>query len=187
MPEPVAHLQPPDCFETARLTLRRPTMADAEAMFANYSSDPDVTRFLQFRPHLHVGETRAFLRRCAGVWRRGTAFPWVIIVRQTGELAGGIEIRPEPGAPYRIETGYILARKHWGQGYMTETLRTVSAWALQQPGVYRVWAECDLENRGSARVMEKAGFIREGVMRKWVIFPNCSDLPRDVARYSLVR
>lgn len=182
-----AFLVAPERLETTRLVLRRPVMTDARAMFENYSRDPEVTRYLQFRPHPHIDETRAFLRRCAGVWRRGTAFPWVIVLRDSGELAGGIEIRPEAGAGHRIEIGYILARRHWGQGYMTEALRAVSDWALAQPGVHRVWAECDVENVGSARVMEKAGFEREGVLRRWAVFPNRGDVPRDVVRYSRVR
>jgi [ribosomal protein S5]-alanine N-acetyltransferase len=187
MSESIASFHAPERFETARLLLRRPVMADARPMFENYCADPEVTRYVLFEPHTDIATTRAFLRRCAGVWQRGTAFPWVLASRATGKLVGGIEIRPEPGSPHRIEVGYVLARPYWGQGYMTEALRAVSDWALHQPGVRRVWAECDLENVGSARVMEKSGFEREGVLRCCVVFPNLGPEPRDVARYARVR
>ena len=176
----------PERFETERLVLRRPVMADAQAMFEKYSCDPEVTRYLLFRPHTHISETRLFIRRCFGVWRRGTAFPWVITLR-TGELIGALEMRPESGTSHRVEVGYVLSREHWGHGYMPEALRAVTDWAIEQPGIHRVGAECDVENVQSARVMEKAGFEREGILRRWAVFPNRSEEPRDVVRYARVR
>ena len=180
-------LSAPERFETERLVLRRPVMADAQAMFEGYSRNAEVTRYLQFRPHTDVAETRLFIRRCAGVWRRGTSFPWVITLRSSGDLVGAIEMRPHAEASHRVEVGYVLAQRHWGHGYMPEALRAITDWALEQPSIYRVEAECDLENVRSARVMEKAGFEREGILRRWMVFPNRSDEPRDVVRYSRVR
>jgi [ribosomal protein S5]-alanine N-acetyltransferase len=187
MAEPSPIFSPPERFETPRLILRRPVMSDARAMFENYSQDPLVTRYVLFQPHPHISTTRAFLRRCSGVWQRGTAFPWVLISRETGDLLGSLEIRPEPGAMHRIEVGYVLARHQWGLGYMTEALRVVTDWALAQPGVYRVWAECHVANVGSARVMEKAGYQHEGILRRHVVFPNLGTEPSDVSRYARVR
>lgn len=180
-------LRPPESFKTERLLLRRPVMADAKAMFTGYSRDQEVTRYVLFKPHESIDDTRAFLRRCTGVWQRGSAFPWVIIVKETKELAGAIEIRPELNAPHRVEVGYVLGRPFWGNGFMPEALRAVSDWALAQKHVFRVWAECATENAQSARVMEKAGFEREGILRRWMVFPNQGPEPRDVIRYSRVR
>jgi len=58
--------------------------------------------------------------------------------------------------------------------------------ALAQPGVYRVWAYCDVENRASARVMEKVGMEREGLLRRYARFA-VSDEPRDVYMYAKTR
>ena len=62
-------------------------------------------------------------------------------------------------------SGYVLARPWWRQGLMTEVLTEVTVWALRQPSVFRIGAVCDFENIGSARVLEKSGFIREGLLR----------------------
>jgi len=43
---------------------------------------------------------------------------------------------------------------------MTEAVQKVVDWALKQPEIYRVWAVCDVDNVGSARVMAKAGMTR---------------------------
>ena len=70
---------------------------------------------------------------------------------------------------------------------MTEILNEVTAWALRQRSVYRIGAVCDVDNVGSARVLEKAGFVREGLLRRWLVHPNISDEPRDCYSYARVR
>ena len=50
---------------------------------------------------------------------------------------------------------------------MTEAVAAVVRWAFSDPSVFPFWAVCDVENRASARVLERTGFLREGVLRKW--------------------
>ena len=78
----------------------------------------------------------------------------------------------------------MLARTEWGQGYMTEALSAVADMVLAQPSVMRIWAYVDTENASSIRVLEKAGFIREGVLHRWADHPNVSSEPRDAAMYA---
>jgi ribosomal-protein-alanine N-acetyltransferase len=87
----------------------------------------------------------------------------------------------------KIEVGYALARPYWGKGYMTEVLRAVIDWSLAQPHIFRVQAFCDVDNLGSARVMEKAGMTREGLLRRYVLHPNINDEPRDAYMYAVVK
>ena len=70
---------------------------------------------------------------------------------------------------------------------MTEVLTEVVSWAMRQPSIFRIGALCDVENIGSARVMEKAGLVREGILRRWLMHPNVSDEPRDCLSYARVR
>ena len=86
-----------------------------------------------------------------------------------------------------MEFGYVLARRWWGQGLMTEALTEIAGWVLRQDGVFRVASTCDVDNIGSARVMEKAGLAREGLLRRWLVYPNISDEPRDCFCYARVR
>ena len=69
----------------------------------------------------------------------------------------------------------------------TSAVRYVVAWALAQPSLFRVWAFCDVENPASARVMEKAGLLREGLLRRWHVCPTISLEPRDCLIYAKVR
>jgi RimJ/RimL family protein N-acetyltransferase len=87
----------------------------------------------------------------------------------------------------RAEVGYVLARAHWGRGYMPEAVRRVGEWAMEQPCIHRFGALCDAENRASQRVLEKAGLTCEGVLRRWGFHPGAGDMPRDVLSYSRIR
>ena len=75
---------------------------------------------------------------------------------------------------HMADLGYVIARPHWGQGFVSEAARVVVDWALVQQHIYRVWAVCDIDNAASARVLEKIGMQREGLLRRWIIHPNMS-------------
>jgi len=109
----------------------------------------------------------------------------MIVGRDDNVVRGAFALRQR--APHRLDCGYVLACQCWRQGLMTEVLIEVSAWALRQPSVFRIGAVCDVENIGSARVLEKSGFIREGLLRRWLLHPNISDEPRDCYSYARVR
>ena len=70
---------------------------------------------------------------------------------------------------------------------MTEVLSHATQWALGQSGIWRIGDVCDCENVGSARVMEKAGLVREGLLRRWIVHPNVNDEPRDCFAYAKSR
>lgn len=174
----------PDRIETRRLTLRVPAMADAPAIFDGYARDSEVVRYLTWSAHESIQQTHRFLQRCAARRQSGEAFPWVLTLKGEDCPIGMLELRP---AGCKADVGFVLARSHWNRGYMTEALRAVVAWACAQPGLYRVWAVCDVENSASARVLEKAGFQCEGTLRRWIVNPNVNGEPRDCLCYAIVK
>jgi len=80
-----------------------------------------------------------------------------------------------------------FSRGAGGHGLMTEALTEVVSLALSLDGVFRIGAVCDVENIGSARVMEKSGLLREGLLRRWMVHPSISDKPRDCFIYGKAR
>ena len=177
-------MKPPEILETSRLLLRLPTMDDAEPIFQKYAHDPEVTKYLVWRPHENVDTTTAFIRRCLQCWKDETAFPWNITRKADHALLGMIEIRIDR---FRVDFGYAIAKPYWGNGYTTEAAKVIIQWALEQECIYRVWAICDVENLASARVMEKAGMQKEGILRRFAIHPNISAEPRDCYCYAIVK
>lgn len=173
-----------ESLETARLRLRRPVAADAESIFSRYSSDPEVLRYLSWPQHRSVDQTRAFLAFSEAEWGRWPAGPYLIEARQDGRLLGGTGLAFE--TPQRAATGYVLARDAWGRGYATEALRAIVELAGGL-GLRRLYALCHTEHPASWRVLDKAGFSREGVLRRHSEFPNLRPgAPCDVFCYARV-
>lgn len=176
-------MKPPEIIETPRLRLRPPVAGDATAIFEQYAQDSAVTKYLTWRPHKQIDETFEYLKRCAAGWD-ACAFTWVLTRKEDGDLLGMVELRLDE---YKANLGYVLARPHWGKGIMPEAVSAVVDWTLASAGIFRVWAVCDIENSASARVLEKVGMEREGILRRWIIHPNVSDEPRDCFCYSKTR
>jgi RimJ/RimL family protein N-acetyltransferase len=176
--------RPETTWETARLVARPPVLEDAQVLFERYACEPAVAKYMTWRPHRDLEETLEFVRRCERVWGDGSAFPWSLWMKSSGEFVGLLEIRVRGGA---VDLGYALSPRWWRQGLMSEALRAVVQWALAQPEIYRVWATCDIANAASARVLERAGMEREGVLRRWLVHPSISEEPRDCLCYSIVK
>lgn len=173
-------LCPPEELASERLRLRKLQLTDAPAIYANWATDVEVTRFLAWPPHTTQRETEAFLVTALAGWLDGREFTWGMVDRSTDELVGSIALVHDG---HRLELGYALARHAWGQGLMPEAVRAVREWVAQQPGTYRLWAYCDVDNPASGRVLEKSGFTFEGRLHRWASHPNVSAEPRDALVY----
>ena len=174
----------PERIETARLLIRRPRMSDAEAIFARYASDREVTRFLSWPTHESLDQTRAFLAFSEAEWGERPAGPYLAESRVDGTLLGSTGLAFE--TPQRAVTGYVLAKDAWGRGYATEALQAMVE-AARDLGLRRLQAFCHPEHRLSWRVLEKCGFAREGTLRRFAEFPNLTpEGPCDVLLYARV-
>jgi RimJ/RimL family protein N-acetyltransferase len=174
-------MQLPIQWTTARLVLRKPERADAARIFAAYGQDPAVTMYLVWKPHTHVAETEAYIEHCLTGWQSGRDYTYAILDQATADLIGMIRVQL---SGWQASLGYVLARHAWGQGIMPEAAQAITALVLHQPAMFRVWAVCDVDNAASARVLEKIGMHREGLMRRGVVHPNISDEPRDCWLYA---
>ena len=178
----------PDIIDTPRLRLRKPLIEDAHEIFQNYSADPDVTRFLTWRPHYSLQESFDVMLSRLAHWEQGTEFTWSINPRGgSGTVMGMVSATPDPRAAWRWSLGYVLGKPWWNQGFMSEAIGAVISTLFDQPGVIRVWAYVDEDNYASARVLEKAGMQREGILRRWSLHPNVSAQPRDCWSFSIMR
>lgn len=72
-------------------------------------------------------------------------------------------------SPYRAELGYVLRADAWAQGYAAEAGRAMVAFGFDKLSLHRIFAECHASNIASARVMEKIGLRREGLLRQHVL------------------
>ncbi len=169
--------RPPATFATARLSGRMPRADDAPAVFSAYANDPDVTRYLSWRAYDRLEPLAAFLREAVAHWEKGDGhLAWLLCLKGTQTPIGSIGLTLEGG---KAMFGYALGKKFWGNGFAAEALTLLVNWSLAQPTIYRAWAYCDVENPASVRVMEKAGMVREGILRRWHTCPTLGPEPRD--------
>lgn len=173
-------ITPPTKIHTNRLLLRMPQPDDAKAIFAKYAQDPEVTKYLIWSPHKNIEVTKEFVNQCIDSWKTGLSFPWVIIQKMEKELIGMFELRIDQS---KADFGYVLAKRYWGKGYATEITQSIVDWLKSQDSIQLIWATCDIENGASARVMEKAGLHKTGVLPAYIVHPNISAELRDCYRY----
>ena len=158
----------------SRVTLRAPTLDDAEPLFERIASDPDVSRYMSWRPHADVGETRRVITEIFNV---GGETTWIIEPRDGGGPIGVCGWRrPQP---HIIEFGYYLGRRWWRQGFMSEAVQLLLDKARRDPAVYRVTAHCHVDNAASAALLERSGLRLEGRLSRYTVLPNISAEPQD--------
>ena len=177
-------MKPIESLETERLILRKPTQADAWAIFARYASDPEVTRYLSWPTHRRIEMTQAFLAWSDEDWQRWPASSYLIFARENPDrLLGGTGLAFQN--PTLAVTGYVLARDAWGQGFATEALEAMVKVA-RRTGVRRMVAVCHPDHRPSAHVLEKCRFLLDETRRDQFEFPNLKPRKRwDVLTYVL--
>jgi len=177
-------MKAPERIETARLFLHRPGRDDAGEIFSRYASDPGVTAYMSFPTHRTPDDAHEFLSVSDAEWERWSAGPYLMRLRTDNTLVGGTGLHFE--TPCRAMTGYILAKDSWGKGYAQEGLRAMIDVA-RTTGVRRLYAVCHTGHERSWRVLERCGFVREGILRSHTVFPNLSSgPPEDVFSYALI-
>ena len=89
---------------------------------------------------------------------------WVRLALRTADraLIGDMGFHGPPDEQGTVEIGYSIARAHRRQGYASEGVRGLVAWAFAQPRVRRIIARCEFDNAGSIRILERAGLRRIG-------------------------
>ena len=78
-------------------------------------------------------------------------------------------------APPKADFGYVLGEPSWGRGFATEAAKAVADWTVGQPSIFRLWATCHPDNLASARVLTKAGLVREATLMNWEARPQLGE------------
>ena len=125
-------------IETHRLVLRPFDVDDAEDMFTNWASDPEVTKFLTWPTHTSANVSRQILSGWISRYEDGGFFNWAIEWKETGSVIGNIAVVRLEEAIDEAELGYCLGRAYWGRGIMPEALRAVIGYLFDTVGISRI-------------------------------------------------
>jgi [ribosomal protein S5]-alanine N-acetyltransferase len=146
--------------------LRKLVEADATALFT-ILSDPEVIKYTPRQLHQSIEETKKLLLQWITLYEQNEVSRWGIVHKADQIVIGICGFISWDKIDKRTEIAYILARKYWGQGYMTEAVQEVIKFGFEVMGLNRIEALCEPENRGSIRVLEKANMHYEGRLREY--------------------
>ena len=162
-------------IETERLILRRFVEGDARSMFDNWASRSENLTYVTWNPHLNVEQTRNSIGNWVKSYDDPNYYKWAICLKENPDhVIGDISLVSVDEENSSGEIGYILGMDYWGRGIMTEALKAVLSYCLDEIGFEEVDACYVSLNPASGRVMEKAGMtfwktIPDGVKRKGYI------------------
>lgn len=162
-------------IETARMTLRPHQEADIPALFRIFSN-PEVMRYWSTPPWPDVEEARKLVARDQANLPKGEFLRLGMILKENGEYIGNCCLFNFIEQSKRCEIGYGMAHEHWGKGLMNEALSALVGYAFDTLEMHRIEADIDPRNAGSAKSLERLGFIKEGHLReRWIVDGVISD------------
>lgn len=161
---PVTH-KGTQTIETPRLLLRKAIQEDAEPMFRNWASDPEVTKYLTWPAHENVETSQLILNFWISEYEELNAYQWMIVPKELGEPIGSISVVRQREDVGEAEVGYCIGRAWWHKGIVSEALTAVMDYLFSEVGMNRISARHDPRNPHSGGVMRKCGMTYEGTTR----------------------
>lgn len=149
-------------LEGARCIVRSWRKADAESLVA-HGNNINVAKHLRDRfPHPYTRQdARAFLKHAVS-----TDDPANLAIEVDGAAVGAVGYVPGRDVErFSAEIGYWLGESHWGRGIVTDAVELVTEHAFLELKLLRMFAMPFADNPASVRVLEKAGYTREGLLR----------------------
>jgi ribosomal-protein-alanine N-acetyltransferase len=175
---PLEVLYDHETLTTERLLLRKFRKADAADVLA-YGSDPQTLQYLVWNGAHTLEEAANAI--VSYYWSKPGIY--AIALKESRQCIGCLDLRLE-AEHEKASFGYVLARPHWGKGYMTEALSAVLGLCFDALGLNRVESTHYLGNGASGRVMQKCGMLLEGVGRQEV---KIKGVFHDVAHYGITK
>ncbi len=146
--------------------------------------DPDISRWTRVPWPYGEADARAYMLSRHDAIRTATGAPFAIVrADDDTQLLGSIALLGFEWEHARCEVGYWLSRDARGAGHATRALRLICRWAFEQLGVERVGLIAATGNPASQRVAERSGFVREAVLRSYLVG---RDGRQDMVMFSLL-
>ncbi|WRX25506.1 GNAT domain - like 10 [Theobroma cacao] len=149
-------------IDLSKITLRPFKLEDADD-FLSFAGDEQVTRHLRWKTLTSKEEALTHIKDVC------IPHPWRRSICIDDRSIGFVSIFPFSGDDRcRANFGFGVAVKYWGHGVATKAVKmAASQFFVDFPGVVRLEAFVDVDNKASQRVVEKAGFQKEGMLRKY--------------------
>jgi len=158
-------------------------MSDAEDIFRNWVTDPEVSRFWGWEPHKHIGETRKLLTGWIEEYENPFAYHWVIVLKSVSEAIGYIYFNDIDNDGESVSVHYLLSRIYWNQGFASEACQSVLMFAFSKLGAKKVHSRHHVDNPASGRVLQKCGMRH--VKTAFLHVPDCEQISGNYCYYEI--
>lgn len=153
-------------LETDRLILRRYVPEDADAMYKNWASDPQVTEFLMWKTHENRDISQSVIDEWVSLYADDQYYHWAIVLKENGdEPIGDIAVVHKNEEVSMMHIGYCIGRPWWHRGITSEALKAVMDYLFDVVNAQRIESRHDPRNPNSGKVMKKCGMKYEGTLR----------------------
>ena len=153
-------------FKTGRILIRPLRLSDAESIHRNVD-DEAVSKWTLYIPHPYPPDgAEKFIRRTKYNRLRKKAFTFGIVPIESNHAVGVVDLTDVNRSDQKAELGYWLGRDYWGRGIMTEAVGLILNFGFNQLNLHRISADVFEPNLASQKVLEKSGFVREGLARE---------------------
>ncbi|RDY26258.1 N-acetyltransferase [Romboutsia weinsteinii] len=154
-------------IETKNLILRKLEMSDAEAVYKNWGSDEEVTKFLTWKPMESIEDSKYIIQMWVDEYERKDFYQWAIVLKSNqDEPIGTISIVRQDEEIGMVHVGYCIGKKWWNQGITSEALDALIKFFINEVKANRIESRHDPLNPGSGKVMMKCNMKYEGTMRQ---------------------
>jgi len=172
-------------IETKRLILRRFKNGDEIAMYENWASDPEVTKYLTWPTHTSTDVSKMVLDDWINSYEKEDYYQWAILPKDNNDAPIGsisiVEMKENVGS---VHIGYCIGRNWWHQGITSEALAALIEFCFEELEANRVEARHDPNNPNSGAVMKKCGMTFEGISKKSL---KVKGKLRDIGVYSILK
>ncbi|MED6193853.1 hypothetical protein PIB30_023080 [Stylosanthes scabra] len=168
-----------ESVDLAQISFRTLELSDVDDVLV-WTSDEKVAKFCSWEPHSSKDQGIDFIQN------KASEFLWGKAICLNDRPIGFISMTSatDKSREKSAELGYVLGSKYWSKGIMSHVVKQVMKVAFSEfPHLDRLEALVDVENVGSQKVLEKAGFQREGVLRKYLVRRGKS---RDMVIFSVL-
>ena len=170
-------------LETKRLILRKITDDDASSILT-YLSDEEVMRYYGLAPFSSIQDALDEISWYQTIEENKTGIRWGITLKESGLVIGSCGFHNTVAPHFRTEIGFELSSEYWRKGIAAEAIEAIVDYVFGQMNFQRIEALIEPPNLSSQQVVEKLGFIREGLLRNYEFTNGKFD---DLYMYSLLR
>ena len=108
-----------------------------------------------------LGDARRLLAAAEEAGESPYRTVWMLVQREEGVIIGSAGFKGGPDEKGEVEIRYAMGKDYRRRGYMTEAVKAICCWALEQPEVAHITAETDLVSYPSQRILERLGFQKD--------------------------